>query len=91
MGGAAFTSFVVGSGHLNLAAESPERRWAWWGRVILYVDDVDALYDHARAQGLAPSTVPRDAAWGERFFHITDPDGHELSFARPLGSPSGLR
>jgi hypothetical protein len=21
---------------------------------------------------------------GERFFHITDPDGHELSFARPL-------
>ncbi|MEC8370717.1 MAG: VOC family protein, partial [Pseudomonadota bacterium] len=21
---------------------------------------------------------------GERYFHITDPDGHELSFARPL-------
>ena len=28
--------------------------------------------------------VPRDAEWGERFFHLTDPDGHELSFARPL-------
>jgi len=27
---------------------------------------------------------PRDAAWGERFFHVTDPDGHELSFAEPL-------
>jgi uncharacterized glyoxalase superfamily protein PhnB len=28
--------------------------------------------------------VPRDAEWGERFFHLVDPDGHELSFARPL-------
>jgi uncharacterized glyoxalase superfamily protein PhnB len=23
--------------------------------------------------------APRDAEWGERFFHLTDPDGHELS------------
>ncbi len=22
--------------------------------------------------------------WGERFFHISDPDGHELSFAESL-------
>jgi hypothetical protein len=28
----------------------------------------------------------RDAEWGERFFHLVDPDGHELSFARPLRS-----
>jgi uncharacterized glyoxalase superfamily protein PhnB len=27
---------------------------------------------------------PRDAEWGERFFHVTDPDGHEVSFAWPL-------
>ena len=26
----------------------------------------------------------RDAEWGKRFFHLTDPDGHELSFAWPL-------
>jgi len=32
-----------------------------------------------------PDTAPRDAEWGERFFHLTDPDGHELSFAKPLG------
>ncbi len=24
----------------------------------------------------------RDAEWGERYFHIIDLDGHELSFAR---------
>jgi uncharacterized glyoxalase superfamily protein PhnB len=27
---------------------------------------------------------PKDAAWGERFFHVNDPDGHELSMARRL-------
>jgi uncharacterized glyoxalase superfamily protein PhnB len=32
---------------------------------------------------LAPEE-PRDAEWGERYFHLTDPDGHELSFARPI-------
>ena len=25
-----------------------------------------------------------DAPWGERFLHISDPDGHELSFAALL-------
>lgn len=81
---AAFTSFSVGQGHLNLTAAPPERQWSWWGRVVLYVEDVDGLYARARAHGLEPQAVPRDAEWGERYFHITDPDGHELSFARPL-------
>ena len=85
---AAFTSFAVGQGHLNLTAMPPEHRGSWWGRVIVYVADVDALYTHARTQGLEPSSGPRDAAWGERFFHITDPDGHELSFAQPLDDRS---
>ena len=26
----------------------------------------------------------KDAPWGERFLHVADPDGHELSFAEPL-------
>ena len=81
---ASFTSFRAGAGYLNLISQPAERRWSWWGRVIFYVDDVDALYERARAAGCQPTTVPRDAEWGERYFHLTDPDGHELSFARPL-------
>ena len=38
----------------------------------------------ARRRGA--TTSPRDAEWSERFFHTDDPDGHELSFARPLRS-----
>ena len=82
---AGFTSFGVGDGRLNLIAAPPEARWGWWGRVIFHVHDVDALHARALAAGLAPEAPPRDAEWGERYFHLRDPDGHELSFARPLG------
>jgi catechol 2,3-dioxygenase-like lactoylglutathione lyase family enzyme len=80
----AFTSFTVGSGFLNLIAESPQRTWSWWGRVIFHVTDVDAIYARVVGLGWRPHAPPRDADWGERYFHITDPDGHELSFAKPL-------
>jgi catechol 2,3-dioxygenase-like lactoylglutathione lyase family enzyme len=79
-----FTSFRAGASYLNLVAQPADRRWSWWGRVIFYVADVDALYDRSLAAGYQPATVPRDAEWGERYFHLIDPDGHELSFARPL-------
>jgi catechol 2,3-dioxygenase-like lactoylglutathione lyase family enzyme len=84
-----FTSFRAGTGYLNLTAQPAQRRWSWWGRAIFHVADVDALYRRAVAEGLDPQTRPRDAEWGERYFHITDPDGHELSFARPVGAAKG--
>ncbi|HEY1936072.1 MAG TPA: VOC family protein [Acetobacteraceae bacterium] len=81
---ASFASFHAGTGFLNLILARPEKTWSWWGRAIFYVDDVDAVYALAVSEGLAPSFAPRDASWGERYFHIADPDGHELSFARPV-------
>ena len=81
---AAFTSFHVGSGFLNLGRTRSEADWRGWGRAIFHVDDVDAHHAMAIAAGYAPEFAPRDASWGERYFHILDPDGHELSFARPL-------
>ena len=37
-----------------------------------------------RDGGVTMHAEPADAPWGERYFHVRDPDGHELSFARPL-------
>ena len=54
-----------------------------WGRMIFYVADVDAFWEYLRGKGFNPEK-PRDASWGERYFHMPDPDGHELSFARPI-------
>jgi catechol 2,3-dioxygenase-like lactoylglutathione lyase family enzyme len=83
-----FTSFRAGTGYVNLTLNN-ERQWSWWGRAVFYVSDVDSMYQRALENGLKSDTTPRDAEWGERYFHITDPDGHELSFARPLAEPSG--
>ena len=65
---------------LNLEQGSPV---AHWGRMICYVAEVDAFWTHLRGKGFHPET-PRDASWGERYFHMSDPDGHELSFARSI-------
>jgi catechol 2,3-dioxygenase-like lactoylglutathione lyase family enzyme len=54
-----------------------------WGRLIFHVRDVDVFWTHLKKSGFNPE-IPRNASWGERFFHMHDPDGHELSFARPL-------
>ena len=80
---AGFTSFRVGDGYLNLIA-APDLESGWWGRVIFYVDGVDDLYQRLLDAGVEPTTVPQDAPWRERYFHVNDPDGHELSFAAPL-------
>jgi catechol 2,3-dioxygenase-like lactoylglutathione lyase family enzyme len=85
---APFTSYRVGAGFLNLQLDPT---WVGagddgpvWGRVILWVDDVDAVHARAVAAGFSPLMAPSDAPWGERYFHLRDPSGHELSFARPL-------
>jgi catechol 2,3-dioxygenase-like lactoylglutathione lyase family enzyme len=65
---------------LNLEQGGPV---AHWGRMIFYVADVDAFWAYLRGKGFHPET-PRDASWGERYFHMSDPDGHELSFACPI-------
>jgi catechol 2,3-dioxygenase-like lactoylglutathione lyase family enzyme len=79
---ATFSSLRAGEAVVNLAA-SQRYEHRWWGRAIFRVDQVDAHYRALQAQGLTVES-PRDAPWGERFFHVTDPDGHELSFAELL-------
>ena len=81
---ASFSSLCTDGGEhtiLNLELGSAVKGW---GRVIFYVDDVDACWAFLKGKGFEPEK-PRDAAWGERYFHMPDLDGHELSFARPLG------
>jgi len=65
---------------LNLEQGKPATEW---GRVIFYVVDVDAFWTYLEERGFDPER-PRDGSWGERYFHMPDPDGHELSFAHPI-------
>jgi catechol 2,3-dioxygenase-like lactoylglutathione lyase family enzyme len=79
---AAFSSLRAGEAFVNLMASGAHDQ-RWWGRVIFRVDDVDTLYRSLNA--LVPES-PKDAFWGERYFHVIDPDGHELSFAKLLAA-----
>src|SRR6266849_4330555 len=54
-----------------------------WGRIIFYVGEVDKFWAYLKEKGFNPDR-PRDAEWGERYFHLHDPDGQELSFAQPV-------
>jgi catechol 2,3-dioxygenase-like lactoylglutathione lyase family enzyme len=83
---ASFTTLKVNEEQfLNLQFDPtwvrPERVW---GRFILWVDSVDLVYDAFSAAGFTPLMAPSDAVWGERYFHILDPAGHEVSIARRL-------
>ncbi len=84
---AEFTSFRAGKGFVNLIltrGHTPK----WWGRAIFRVDSADEQYRRLLTAGLVPDS-PQDAPWGERYFHIIDPDGHELSFAELIGQSTG--
>jgi uncharacterized glyoxalase superfamily protein PhnB len=85
---ATFSSLKAGDAFVNLVA-NPGYDHRWWGRTIFRVDDVDEHYRALQAHGLQ-AEPPRDAPWGERFFQLIDPDGHELSFAQQL-SEKNLR
>jgi PhnB protein len=52
-------------------------------RLILTVDDPDALFARAVAAGATPIAPPHEAH-GWRSARITDPFGHDWEFAKPL-------
>lgn len=79
-----FTSFHAGEGYLNLARRDDASDVTAWGRTIFHVPDVDEMHVRVIEAGYVPEFAPRDAVWGERYFHVRDPEGHELSFARLL-------
>jgi len=41
-----------------------------------FVDDVDAVFEDARASGAPIVGEPKDEPWGERVAHLRDPDGN---------------
>jgi len=85
-----FTSFVIEDAtksYLNLKLN--EAHPPNFGRIIFYVDNVDELFAYMESSfnilGLGKlESKPKDAEWGERFFHALDPDGYKLSFATPI-------
>ena len=69
--------------HRRRAARAPEPGGS---SVTLHldVDDCDAAIARAAAAGATVTAPAADAFWGDRYGKVTDPFGHEWSFAHPL-------
>ena len=95
-----FTTFEIGEEVprtcLNLelittAISNSEHCRNHFGRIIFHTEDVDKLYSYMKSNQNISNIVsfenePLDALWGERYFHIREPDGYQLSFAMPIKS-----
>jgi catechol 2,3-dioxygenase-like lactoylglutathione lyase family enzyme len=60
-----------------------------FGRIIFHTENADALYSYMKQDEYISKFVvfenePTNAPWGERFFHIREANGYQLSFAQPL-------
>jgi catechol 2,3-dioxygenase-like lactoylglutathione lyase family enzyme len=77
-----FATIRAGDAWINLFMTGSDTDWRGWGRFILHVDDVDAFHERLLEVGYEPQMAPSDAPWGERYFHVLDPDGHEVSLAK---------
>jgi catechol 2,3-dioxygenase-like lactoylglutathione lyase family enzyme len=97
-----FTTYEIGNSavYLNLElfkmianGQKGDRKNAV--KIILHTENVDELYfyfkkDKTISQLILFENEPTDASWGERYFHIRDPDGHLLSFAKTIKNQEQL-
>jgi catechol 2,3-dioxygenase-like lactoylglutathione lyase family enzyme len=65
-----------------------------FGRIIFHTEDVDGLYfymknDKVISDAITFENEPTDAPWGEKYFHVREPDGYQLSFAQPINFRKG--
>ena len=94
-----FSTYEIGTDkfkmYLNLELITPEanihnrdERAKQFGRIIFHTENVNKLYSYFKknksiSEMISFENKPMDAPWGERYFHIIEPDGYQLSFAEP--------
>jgi len=63
--------------------QSPRRSGHQSALVHVYLDDVDAHFERARAGGAEIVQEPADQEYGDRRYDAKDPEGHIWFFATP--------
>ena len=52
--------------------------------VMIRVDEIDAHFAGVQAAGVTTLSEPRDMAYGERQYSVTDPAGHRWTFTQSI-------
>lgn len=73
---------LITIGRPSVHADSPRRGVS--SMLYIYVDDVDAHYDHVTRHGARIVVKPQTHA-GDKRYQVADPEGHQWTFAQRLG------
>ena len=71
---------MISSAFDEAGTRSPRDLPALHQQITVYVDDVDAHFAHAQAEGAAILSEPEDQFWGDRTYWVQDREGHRWSF-----------
>ena len=89
-------SLLTGEDEVTLASAYPEGGLGGpsslphlHASVMVYVDDVDAHYAHAAAEGATILQEPEDQFFGDRTYRAEDPEGGRWWFHQELRQVSG--
>lgn len=78
---------VMLSGHGGHGTLSPRSGGVISQILTVYVDDVNAHHDRARAEGARIVQVLADHFWGDRTYEVLDLEGHRWRFHQKLHEP----
>ena len=75
---------MISSAFDEAGTRSPRDLPALHQQITVYVDDVDAHFTHAQAEGAAILSEPEDQFWGDRTYWVQDLEGHRWTFQQHL-------
>jgi PhnB protein len=86
-GGVGHAELRLGDGHVYLGEpgdgyRDPKQLGSVTVLIHVYVDDVDAHFEHAKAAGADVQGEPEDRPYGDRIYRVTDPEGHHWFIAQ---------
>jgi PhnB protein len=71
--------FMMGEEDPSMDASSPQALGGSTGGLMIYCENVDALFERAVKAGAKAQQPPTDMFWGDRYARLTDPFGHRWS------------
>ncbi|MGE0201419.1 MAG: VOC family protein [Candidatus Melainabacteria bacterium] len=71
--------FMLGSENVEMGMKSPQTLGGSPAGVMIYCEDVDALFQQAMDAGATSILQPTDMFWGDRYGKLLDPFGHQWS------------
>ena len=73
-------TLMLASAFEEVNAGSPKNLPHLHASVDVYVDDVDAHYERAKAEGAEITQEPEEMFWGDRVYRALDPEGQRWMF-----------